>query len=340
MGYAIWLIPSSNEFSVLSELMKFRPQSSTLHSRSRSYPYFDPHITLATFDGFPPSVNPDDISLDNLPAPGLGHFDSVKRGNSYLGALSIVISPANNLTRLRDAVTARLDRLNIQWKSRSFPHMSLFYVDEPEERDRLYAELRNRRRIQGDRGLTLIANRSMQVKTFTGSEIWLVDCTRSVKQWNVMKKSLVSPDCTRSVERSVVKSLVFLPPPTRPKETALQKPGNDIQASSSKRSQSEGSERHRRDRPKETALQKRIDNGIHTSSSKRPQSEGSERQRLDRPKETDLQKRKDNGIHTSSSKKSQSEGSEHQRPDRHKRANLFSSWGWFGRRSPPTANSR
>ncbi|KAK0232315.1 hypothetical protein EDD85DRAFT_106063 [Armillaria nabsnona] len=206
MGYALWLVPSSTEFTALSELMKFRPQPSTLDSRSRSYPSFDPHITLATFDDLPPSFNLDAISLDNLPPP-VGRFHSVKRGNSYLGTLSIVISPANNLTPLRDAVTARLDRLNIQWKSRSFPHMSLFYVDEPEERDRLYNELRNRGRIQGDKGLTLTANPSMQVRTFTGSEIWLVDCTRSVKRWQVMKRrSLVSPA-----------------PPPPPKETVPQK---------------------------------------------------------------------------------------------------------------------
>ncbi|KAK0496334.1 hypothetical protein EDD18DRAFT_1253615 [Armillaria luteobubalina] len=135
MGYTIWLIPSSYEFSVLSELMKFHPQSSTLPSQSHSYPFFHLHITLTTFNGFPPLVNPDDISLDNLPAPGLGHFDSVKHGNSYLGTLSIVISQDkdNNLTLLHDAVTVRLGRLNFHWKSCCFPHMSLFYVDESEE---------------------------------------------------------------------------------------------------------------------------------------------------------------------------------------------------------------
>ncbi|KAK0465707.1 hypothetical protein IW261DRAFT_1156448 [Armillaria novae-zelandiae] len=223
MGYAIWLIPSSTEFTVLSELMKFRPQSSTLDSRSRSYPSFDPHITLATFDELPPLFNLDAISLDNLPLP-VGHFRSVTHGDSYLGALSIVVSPAKNMTPLRDAVTARLDRLNIQWKSRNFPHMSLFYVDEPFERGRLYAELTNCGRIQGDKDLTLTANPSMQVKTFTGSEIRLVDCTRSVKRWYPMKtRSLVPPA-----------------PPPPPKETVPQKrTDKGIHARPCKRSQSE-----------------------------------------------------------------------------------------------------
>ncbi|SJL12930.1 uncharacterized protein ARMOST_16364 [Armillaria ostoyae] len=173
--------------------MYFRPKSYTQDSRTRSYPSFYPHITLVTFDDPPSSFNLDSISLDNL-TPPVAHFDSVKRGNSYLGALSILISPVNKLMPLRDAVTAHLDMLNIRWKSRSFPHMSLFYVDEPDERDRLYTELINGRRIHGDGCLTLTANPLMQVKTFTGSEIWLVDCTRSVKRWHVItKRSLVSP---------------------------------------------------------------------------------------------------------------------------------------------------
>ncbi|KAK0192234.1 cyclic phosphodiesterase-like protein-domain-containing protein [Armillaria mellea] len=193
MGYAVWLVPSSTESAALSELMSFRPKTYTQDSQSCSYPSFYPHITLATFDDLPSPFNLDSISLDNL-APPVAHFDSVKRGNSYLGALSIVISPVNELMPLRDAVTAHLDMLNTRWKSRGFPHMSLFYVDEPDERDHLYTELIGSRRIHEDGCLTLTANPLTQVKTFTGSEIWLVDCTRSVKRWDVIaKRYLVSP---------------------------------------------------------------------------------------------------------------------------------------------------
>ncbi|PBK98831.1 hypothetical protein ARMGADRAFT_1162091 [Armillaria gallica] len=171
MGYAVWLVPSSTESAALSELMYFRPKSYTQDSRSRSYPSFYPHITLVTFDDPPSSFNLDSISLDNL-TPPVAHFDSVKRGNSYLGALSIMISPVNNLIPLRDAVTAHLDMLNIRWKSRSFPHMSLFYVDEPDERDRLYAELISSRRIHGDGRLTLTANPLIEAVARDSEEIF------------------------------------------------------------------------------------------------------------------------------------------------------------------------
>ncbi|KAK0215813.1 hypothetical protein IW262DRAFT_237301 [Armillaria fumosa] len=193
MGYAVRLVPSNTESAALSKFMDFRPKSYTQNSQSRSYPSFYPHITLVTLDEPPSSFNLESVSFDHL-TPPVAHFDSVKCGNSYLGALSIVISPVNNLMPLRDAITAHLDMLNIRWKSRSFPHMSLFYVDEPDERDRLYAELINERRIHGEECLTLTASPSTQVKTFTGSEIWLVDCTRSVNRWQVIaKRSLVSP---------------------------------------------------------------------------------------------------------------------------------------------------
>ncbi|KAK0467745.1 uncharacterized protein EV420DRAFT_1635008 [Desarmillaria tabescens] len=144
MGYALWLVPSCTEFTSLSELMKFRPQPYTLDSHSRSYPSFDPHITLTTFDVLPSSFNLDAIPLDNLNPP-VAYFDSVKCGNNYLGALSIRISQSSKLMCLHEAVTRHLNMLNMQWKSRGFPHMSLFYVDEPDERKRLEAELKSSR---------------------------------------------------------------------------------------------------------------------------------------------------------------------------------------------------
>ncbi|KAK0496339.1 hypothetical protein EDD18DRAFT_1019374, partial [Armillaria luteobubalina] len=193
LGYAIWLVPSDTETAALSKLMELHPKSYTQDSQSHSYPSFDPHITLVTFDKLPSSFNLESISLDLLTLPVV-HFDSIKRGNSYLGAFSIVISPVSELMPLHDTVTSHLDVLSISWKSRSFPHMSLFYIDKPDKRDRLHAELINERRIQGDECLMLTASLSMEVTTFTGSEIWLVDCMCSVKRWQVIvKRSLVSP---------------------------------------------------------------------------------------------------------------------------------------------------
>lgn len=194
--------------------MRFRPQPSTLNPQSRSYPFFDPHITLATFEVLKPSFQLDAIPLDNLSLP-VAQFDSVKRGEKYLGALSIRISQSNMLMRFHETITSHLDTLNIQWKSRGFPHMALFYVDEQDERIRLDAELKDSGRIQscdGGSHLILTANpsstRCVQVETFTAAEIWLVDCTSSsVKEWSVMKKRpLVFSTPSSSPEKMGVQS--------------------------------------------------------------------------------------------------------------------------------------
>ncbi|KAF9480606.1 hypothetical protein BDN70DRAFT_920448 [Pholiota conissans] len=201
MGYAIWLVPSSTEFMALSELMKFRPQPHILNPYSRSYPSFDPHITLATFDYLPSSFNLEAIPLKGLQRP-VTTFGSMRCGSSYLGALSVRMSDSRQFRRVHEAVVTYLSALGMHWRSHDFPHMSLFYVDEPVERKRLDAQLANSGRVQrydAGRGLVLDpypnSARSIPVTTFTGEEIWLVDCTsHSVNHWRVMRRRfLVSP---------------------------------------------------------------------------------------------------------------------------------------------------
>jgi len=176
MGYAIWLVPNKFECETLKQLMKFRPEGSSLQPDSRSYPMFHPHITLATFE-----VLPAWLDLNNLVAnpitPPVAEFAGIgKPGNTYLGALKVTFEESPSLRSLQRKIAGRLDELKIAWKSRDFPHMSLFYVEEPMERKRLYSELRYSKQVPGKSGT---------ITQFTGSEVWLVDCSsRDVEKWD------------------------------------------------------------------------------------------------------------------------------------------------------------
>lgn len=202
--------------------MEFRPPHSKVKDGSKSYPRFAPHITLATFADLPPALDIDDLPIfgRDLKPPVLNYV-SWKQGDTYLGALSLKLSQPRELLRLHRAITDYLDALRVQWKSRNFPHMSLFYVDESKERIRLVEALGHYLKRIGTSNVdnrTLDRhNRSTPFTRFTGAEVWLVDCTRSVRQWRVMEK--------RKLSFSPEKPLSDVPSmPDEPSSTSLSKP--------------------------------------------------------------------------------------------------------------------
>ncbi|KAG0696081.1 cyclic phosphodiesterase-like protein-domain-containing protein [Suillus ampliporus] len=199
MRYSLWLVPSEREHDALSCLMDFRPKDykSSTHS-SRSYPRFDPHITLATFSSsYRPRIF-QFLSLGTSSTPV--YFESMKVGNNYLSSLSIVVAKSRELMQLRDLVVEHLEANKMQDTSRSFPHMSLFYLDEKSKGGRLQLskELKQSGRVHERTGrvkdlaldCTLDgASREFDVmEGFEGSEIWLVDCTGGVEDWKVLEK--------------------------------------------------------------------------------------------------------------------------------------------------------
>ncbi|KAG1739595.1 cyclic phosphodiesterase-like protein-domain-containing protein [Suillus lakei] len=241
MGYALWLVPSEPQADALRYLMNFRPQHyrSSTHS-SRSYPRFDPHITLATFScPYRPSLYqflPSDVNSAPV------YFQSMKIGNNYLGSLSIVISKSRELMDLHDLVVKHLEKVNkhlqkvnkIHHASRSFPHMSLFYLDEAFQGERLQLcnALRQSGRVYERIGnITDVAlNCTLDgatpqfhaMKGFHGSEIWLVDCTGAVADWRVLGKRMLNPSgaCISRDEPSFYRPSHFpvvamAPPPPR-----------------------------------------------------------------------------------------------------------------------------
>jgi len=198
MGYALWLVPSEPEYGALRHLMSFRPQPSSPRAHSpRSFPRFHPHITLATFSSLPsPPLRELLPSIKATPV----YFESIKVGSSYLGSLSVVVSKSPELMDLCDYIVRHLNTVHrIRTSSCSFPHMSLFYLDEAVrgERIRLANILRSSGRVVEQRGgagvalnctLDGAAPKFHAMTGFTGSEIWLVDCNGGVADWKVLAR--------------------------------------------------------------------------------------------------------------------------------------------------------
>ncbi|KAK0467766.1 uncharacterized protein EV420DRAFT_1684277, partial [Desarmillaria tabescens] len=109
-------------------------------------------------------------------------------GDTYLSTLIIKLSKPRQLKHLHGAITNYLDDLNTEWKSHNFPHMSVFYVDEPQEHLKLEEGLKDYKQMRtfGDSGDLDLHSR------FTGTEVWLVDCMCSVRQWKVIGKRSLS----------------------------------------------------------------------------------------------------------------------------------------------------
>ncbi|KAK0436055.1 uncharacterized protein EV420DRAFT_1673639, partial [Desarmillaria tabescens] len=171
-GYALWLIPSPEEYKAWEKLMEFRPPHSSVKPDSKSYPCFAPHITLTTFANLPPAFDIDKLPIYDLRPPVM-KFESWKRGDTYLGILIIKLSKPRKLKHLHGAITNYLDDLSTEWKSRNFSHMLIFYVNEPQERLKLEEGLKDYKQMGtfGDSGDLDLYSR------FMGTEVWLVDCT-------------------------------------------------------------------------------------------------------------------------------------------------------------------
>ncbi|KAH7103570.1 hypothetical protein BKA62DRAFT_45671 [Auriculariales sp. MPI-PUGE-AT-0066] len=197
MGYALWLVPSDAEMDELRALMEFRPpqrrHTDAPSNRSRSYPHFEPHITVANFAHLP-----NNFKLESIVPDGndLGaHFTSLERGDSYLGAMKLVMTASEGLITFRADIIGRLRRIGVENNSRRFPHLSLFYVDEADERSRLFQELQERGFVTNpsrNGRLTIKGNPRSDgpgIDHFTGVEVWLVNCVpRDVEKWRVLQK--------------------------------------------------------------------------------------------------------------------------------------------------------
>lgn len=195
---------SISSYSILSYPRSSYPRASHGRTfRSRSYPRFDPHITLATF------LCPHRPNIFQLVPMGAKttpvHFESLEVGDEYLSSLSIIPKKSTELMQLRDRVMDHLKANSIRAMSSSFPHMSLFYLDESFKGERLLLskQLRETGRVHEQRGgeTNFTLNCTVDgagpefdaMKGFEGTEIWLVDCTEGVEDWTVLDRRDLKP---------------------------------------------------------------------------------------------------------------------------------------------------
>ncbi|KAG2114159.1 uncharacterized protein F5147DRAFT_17765 [Suillus discolor] len=180
------------------------PQLPHSRSRSRSYPRFDAHITLATFSC---PYRPNTFQLVPMGAKTTPvHFESMEVGDDYLSSLSIVAQKSSELMQLRDRIMDHLKANNIRiLPNPSFPRVSLFYLDESFKGERLLLskQLRETGRVHeikgGEKKMSL--NCSVDgagpefdaMQGFEGMEIWLVDCTEGVEDWSVLDRRYLKP---------------------------------------------------------------------------------------------------------------------------------------------------
>ena len=189
--------------------MDFRPRTYRRKAGSRSYPKLVPHITLATFN-CPAYARPSlDTVLPHRTMEALvASFGKLRRGDSYRGAMGITIVDNLKLTELRDRVRHNLmEHHDLETKSGRFPHVSLFYVDEDEERDRLERHIWHYNLVRKTQsGVALTCRRPdgtvVEMTGFTGEEVWLMDCNPSdANEWRVLDKRLVTRNSTSPVVR-------------------------------------------------------------------------------------------------------------------------------------------
>ncbi|KAH7103564.1 hypothetical protein BKA62DRAFT_595531, partial [Auriculariales sp. MPI-PUGE-AT-0066] len=192
-GYALWLVPVEHESTELKAIMRFRPPRRRQSDRpTRSYPKFHPHVTLATFDELPVNFHLDELIPQS---PDItAHYTSLERGETYLGAMKLMMTASPALAQFRAEIVHRLQRQGLQSKTHRFPHLSLFYVDEADERQRLHRALQSHKFFVNDHmgNLTIKADpksRGTGLQQFTGAEVWLANCIpRSVESWSVIER--------------------------------------------------------------------------------------------------------------------------------------------------------
>ncbi|KAH7100448.1 hypothetical protein BKA62DRAFT_706330 [Auriculariales sp. MPI-PUGE-AT-0066] len=207
LGFALWLVPEEDKMAELRALMAFRPPHNRVSDMpgvtTRSYPRFEPHVTLANF-----ALLPSNFKLESVVPDGgdlSANFIELEKGETYLGAMKLVMSSPAGLLDFRAEIVERLRLMGLQINSHRFPHISLFYVEEADERSQLFDELQTSGHITGPSGcLTIKGNLDSDgagINQFTGAEVWLVNCSPwDVEKWRVLQKvSLMQPQSERTV---------------------------------------------------------------------------------------------------------------------------------------------
>lgn len=198
MGISAWIVPTTQDSQKLDKIMK--PKHDTSSLSKTSYPTFDPHVTLAT--GIPPETplteirkalghSPTDTDTDynDVEAPTSGKFKvefaSLEVGGTYHQSVFIRCKATQQIVQLHDNFHSKL---GIEVKTSNFPHLSVAYIEEPDERQRLVNELKDQGRVRGNVEVLCGMEMGGWVDGFEAAEVWIVNCTGPVRQWEVMDR--------------------------------------------------------------------------------------------------------------------------------------------------------
>lgn len=201
IGLSLWLVPTAEQSAKLCWIMHIRPPTAKMPN---SYPRFHPHITLVTV----PSATPVEELIAAIPSrqPRVrADFSDVVVSDAYFRSVLTVIKPSPEILSLHAKINEGLEIRNPQ--SPMFPHMSIYYIDDAEakERTRVLQEIK-------DNGTVIRTADEVQIHTscgpvgvptgagtrplphgdtlrgFDGVEIWVALCDGPVETWTVLEK--------------------------------------------------------------------------------------------------------------------------------------------------------
>ena len=195
-GVGLWLVPSAAQSRLLQQILDFLPAES--HPRSpSSYPQFAPHITLVS--RIPSSVDIATI-VNCIPESQTSFpvvFKSIEIGNVYFRSVYVDLHTSPELSALHQHIQSAVKNLEgAEPRSPSFPHMSIYYIDDLDKHEREMAAdalFSSGRAIQNQDNVALICSGAdtHPAATLTGFDaeaIWIVKSEGPVEEWKVLKK--------------------------------------------------------------------------------------------------------------------------------------------------------
>ena len=184
-------MPSAAQSHLLQQILDFLPAES--HPRSpSSYPQFAPHITIVSH--IPLSVNIATImhcipeSQTSFPVM----FKSIEMSNVYFHSVYIDLHTSPKLSAPHQHIQSAVKNLEgAEPGSPSFPHMSIYYIDNLDKYANTHFSSDHAIQNQDNVALVCSCADTHPAATLTGfnaKAIWIVKLEGLVKKWEVLKK--------------------------------------------------------------------------------------------------------------------------------------------------------
>jgi len=155
-----------------------------------SYPYFEPHITLASVSSSSAPLLPDLCAV--IRATGLlsVEFESIEIGSHFFRSVYVAIKTTPALTALHEHLHTKL---GLEPHTPAFPHLSLCYIDDEDgqkgEREMFSKDLESTGKVErGHHRVRLHCGESGWMDGFSASEVWVVNCEGPVEGWTILDR--------------------------------------------------------------------------------------------------------------------------------------------------------